>query len=207
MLLDFEEQIHLRGLAVTGVLHVGTHYAEEAPVYARLGIQKVIWVEANPDLESRIRQTISPYGHKLVMGLVTDVPGQERTFHVTNYDSMSSSILEFGTHPQFSPDTVFVDHRQMTTTTIDAIAAVNDVTNINTLVMDIQGAELLALHGGVSFLYQVQHIYTEINVDEVYQGCAKLDELSSFLSPKGFDLVAQYLVPGQGWGDGLFVRR
>lgn len=206
MLLDFEEQVRLRGLRVTGVLHVGAHLAEEAPVYNALSVP-VVWVEANIDLLDKIQNALQYYpDQNFVIGrAVTDEPDGLVEFKITNYDSMSSSVFEFGTHPQFSPDTVVVERRMMKTTTIDTIMKEYDVLPINTLVMDIQGAELLALKGAKKFLPQVDYIYCEVNTAQVYVGCAQLDELKDFLPD--FDYVAEYMVGNQGWGDGLFVRK
>lgn len=209
MLLDFEEQIARFRLNVTGVLHVGCHLAEEAPIYDRLGVP-VVWVEANPDLMPKIAAVLRNYPNQTLRigAAVTDKDDETVTFHITNYDSMSSSVLEFGTHPQFSPNTVFIDHRELPTVTIDTLMETHDQTvveKINTLVMDIQGAELLALKGATKFLPQIDQIYCEINTDEVYIGCAKVHDLSMYLPD--FYLAAQHMVGNQGWGDGLFLRK
>lgn len=210
MLLDFEEQVMKHGLRVHGVLHIGAHLAEEAPIYDRLGVP-TLWVEANEDLRDKILWVLKDYPDQHLfarMQPVTSEDGEQVIFNITNYDSMSSSVFEFGTHQQFSPDCVFLDHRMMTTQTIDTIVRQYYMESPppNTLVMDIQGAELLALKGAPEYLPYVDIIYTEVNTDEVYVGCAQLDDLAQFLNERGFVLIAEHEVPGQGWGDALFVR-
>jgi FkbM family methyltransferase len=211
MLLDFEEQVRLRNLHVTGIIHVGAHLAEEAPVYDRLGVP-VLWIEANEDLRDKIMWAIKDYPNQVLwqkFGPVINDDGDEVMFNITNYDSMSSSVFEFGTHPTFSPDTVFVEHRPLVCQTLDTIVEKffggSEVLPYNTLVMDIQGAELLALKGATQYLKYVDHIYCEVNRAEVYVGCAQQPELAAFLPD--FDYVAEHMVGDQGWGDGLFVRR
>jgi FkbM family methyltransferase len=189
---------------VTGVLHVGAHLAEEAETYDALGIKEVWWVEANPAVLPMIEEKLYAYPfQRIISGLVYSKAGEELDFNVTNYDGMSSSILEFGTHPEFSPDTVFVDKLRLKTTTIDAIAQEHRV-KANFLNMDLQGAELHALRGAQLFLRDVAYIMTEVNNAEVYKDCAKVDELDRFLT--GFTRVETYWVPDQGWGDALYVR-
>lgn len=46
---------------------------------------------------------------------------------------------------------------------------------------------------------------SEINRDEVYENCARVDDLINFLSPYGFKLVETDWA-GNSWGDGLFVK-
>jgi hypothetical protein len=46
---------------------------------------------------------------------------------------------------------------------------------------------------------------SEINRDEVYENCARIEELINFLSPYGFKLVETDWV-GNSWGDGLFIK-
>lgn len=206
MLLNLPELVRKRKLHITGVLHVGAHLAEEAETYHKLGISNVTWVEANPDNIGRILQQVAKnYGHKVICALVTDKDREPTEFHVTNFDSMSSSIFEFGTHKKFSPDTVFVDHRVYESRTLDSLAEEHDgFPGVNFLNLDIQGAELLALKGATNLLPQIQYIYTEVNTDEVYKGCAKITELDTFLND--FARLETGMVRGQGWGDALFAR-
>lgn len=204
MLLDLPTLVAKHNLKITGVLHCGAHLAEEAALYHGLGISNVTWVEANPAVIPKILQALHRWpGQRLVHALVYSEPDVEMTLNVTNYDGMSSSIFEFGTHPQFSPDTVFVDKVTMRTETIDAIADTYGV-QANCLNMDLQGAELHALRGATNFLEGVDVIVTEVNSADVYVGCAKIHELDEYLV--GFERVETHWVPGQGWGDAAYTR-
>jgi FkbM family methyltransferase len=204
MLLSFEELFRKYDLRINGVLHVGAHLGEEADLYQRLGIENAWWVEANPFVQEKLRGILEQYGHTLIPACVTDVDGGTRAFNVTNYDGMSSSIYEFGTHPTFSPDTVFEHRVEVTTRTIDSLVEQYDV-KANFLNMDIQGAELLALKGATKYLEQVDYLMSEINSDEVYVGCARYEELDAFLT--GFRRVETHWVGNQGWGDSMFIRK
>ena len=161
------------------------------------------WVEANPGVFDKIRAALIPYPNQLLIeALVTDVDGSERRFNVTNYDGMSSSVLEFGTHPTFSPDTVWVDHLMLATRTLDSLVAEHAI-DANMLVMDLQGAEGLALKGAQGLIPQLDFVYSEINTAEVYIGCAKVEELDAMLPD--FRRVETTPTP-HGWGDGFWCR-
>lgn len=205
MLLDLAALIEQRHMKIKGILHVGAHLAEEAPLYSSLGISNVWWVEGNQDNMDRITATVRPFGHHVLFGLVGDENGKEIVFHITNNESMSSSLFEFGTHPTFSPETVFIEHRTMKMSTLDSW--LENFQDVNFLNMDIQGAELLALQGATELIKQLDYVYTEVNCKEVYIGCAQVGDLDVFLQDRDFLRVETGWVGEQGWGDALYVRR
>jgi hypothetical protein len=72
--------------------------------------------------------------------------------------------------------------------------------------MDIQGAELLALQGAVETLQSIDAINTEINYEELYEGCALVHQLDDFLAHQGFTRVATVTPYHPSWGDAFYVR-
>lgn len=207
MLMPLKGLVAKYGMNITGVLHIGAHEAEEAEAYRRQNIKNVWWVEGNPELIPRLEAILRRYPrHKLIQAVMTDVDGDEVTFHVTN-NKQSSSVLEFGTHSVVSPEVEFTHDLQLRTSTIDTIAAQYEIPDtVNFMNLDIQGAELLALKGGERFLEHVDYIYTEINVDELYVGCVRLYQLSDWLGKLGFSLKEKVMAGDAGWGDGLYIR-
>lgn len=186
---------------VEGVLHVGAHTGQEAPIYKELGIERVVWVEANPELLDELRANVAPQEviHATVWGT-----SQQMTFNISSNSGHSSSLLKAGTVKKCYPDIVW-DERQIkvTTTTIDKLSKAHDLSRINALVMDIQGAEAEALQGAWRFLRQIDFVYTEINFDSVYHGCPDPSYLESFLP--GFTCSA-LADTTNGWGDAFYHR-
>lgn len=205
MMMDFPDLIRKWSLQISGVLHIGARIGEEAEDYAAAGISNVWWVEGNPAVMPKLRAKVNPFGHKVIEALVWEEDGATKTFNVTNLDGLSSSMLEFGTHKQFSPDMVFEQRLELPTRTVDSLVAEHGITGTNLLCMDLQGCELSALKGATKFIDQVDYIMTEVNQDEVYVGCARVEALDAHLSD--FERVETYWVGTQGWGDGLYVRR
>jgi FkbM family methyltransferase len=209
MLMDLDVLASTYGMVgnVTGVLHLGAHLAEEAADYQRVfgPDVPVWWVEANPDVIPTIERIISVYpNQQVIRALVWERIGVWMEFHRTNYDGMSSSIYEFGTHPTFSPDTVMVDTIRQPTITVDDLVVICGV-KANMLVMDLQGAEGPALRGAEWHLPHVRWVMSEVNCEEVYVGATQIGELDALLSD--FERVETYWVGDQGWGDALWVRR
>lgn len=214
MLMTLKGLIERFDLKITGVVHVGAHTGEEATDYANAGITTVWWIEGNPDIIPTLQRNVYRYDHHVVCALITDVADEQRKFNVTNFDSLSSSVFEFGTHAVASPDVHWVEHKQLTTSTLDDVVATYTITGCNLLNMDLQGAEMLALRGGTELLKEIDYIFCEINVDELYIGCARLPEMDNFLWDLGYDRVATQMAgnpePGPGWvgwGDALWVRK
>ena len=188
---------------VTGVVHVGAHLAEEAPYYAQIDVP-VMWIEANGAVADKIDAVLEPYPRQwCVEALVADVDGREFPFHVTNYDGMSSSIFPFGTHRQNHPDVVVTRELVIRARTLDLIMAEHRFVP-NMLVMDVQGAEGLVLKGATTLIPHLDFVYSEINTEEVYKGCAKVEELDALLSD--FRRAETAMTP-YGWGDAVFVRK
>lgn len=190
---------------VTGILHCGAHLAEEADDYHSVGIDNVWWIEANPELIPVIEAKVLPYGHHVVHALLAMFDGEEpMRFHITNYDGMSSSVLDFGTHPEFSPDTVFERDILLPTRRIGSLVDEHGI-KVNMLVMDLQGFEGPVLTGALSLIPFLDFVMTEVNCKEVYKNCTQIGDIDAILSD--FDRVETYWVGDQGWGDALYVRR
>ena len=193
---------------VTGVLHCGAHLAEEAPEYDEaFGPDvPVWWVEGNPAVFDKLTAALSPYPNQhLIRALLADVDGDLRDFHVTNRDGMSSSLLAFGTHATLHPDTVFVEHLTLPTRTVDSLIAEHQITGVNLLVMDLQGAEGLCLAGASGLLASLDFVMSEVNESEVYVGTVMVDELDRILAD--FERTETQWFSDFGWGDGWWVRR
>jgi len=208
MLMDLELLLERWNVPVHGVLHLGAHLAEEAEVYHRLGVGPVWWVEANPKVQAKIQRVLDPYPDQhLIEALIWDTDDSTpRPFNITNYDGMSSSVLEFGTHPEFSPDTKYVDTVQLPTRSVDSLVAEHGI-EATLLNMDLQGAEGWAIRGAQDFLGdQVTAIMAEVNKAEVYKGCTQVGEFDRLIARRDFQRVETSWVGDQGWGDCWAVK-
>jgi hypothetical protein len=197
------EALARAGIRPNGVLHVGAHECEELPFYERLGVSKesMVWIDA---VQSKVQQAQARGVPNVFQAVVTDKDDAIVTFKVTN-NVQSSSILDFGTHAKHHPWVYFVSQSEEKTVTLDTFFQRQslDPSRYDFWNFDIQGAELLALKGGIDALKHAKALYLEVNTEEVYKGCAKLEELDAFLV--GFKRVITDITP-HGWGDALYVR-
>jgi len=188
-----------------GVLHVGAHECEELPFYQRLGISKdnMVWIDA---IQSKVQQAQARGIPNVFKAVVTDKDDDTVTFKITN-NVQSSSILDFGTHADSYPWVHFISQSEEKTVTLDTFFERQqlDPSRYDFWNFDIQGAEMLALKGATGALKYAKVLYLEVNTQEVYKGCAKLEELDAFLLNMGFKRVLTDITP-HGWGDALYVR-
>lgn len=208
MLIPVKQLIDQYGIRITGVLHLGAHQAEEAADYRDAGAEKVIWIEGNPELMPVLNEELKKYPGQVAYNvLVSDKEGDEVEFKVAN-NFQSSSIFDLGTHKEHHPGITVHHVLKLKTHRLDDYFDQHHVSldGCNFLNIDLQGAELLALRGLGNKLKGIEYIYTEINVGEVYVGCATLYQLDKFLAEQGFHRVDLRLTKWQ-WGDAFYVRR
>jgi FkbM family methyltransferase len=205
MLIPMKTLMDEFDLQITGIIHGGAHLGEEAATYHEFGVKKVLWIEGNPDLIPELRRNVASYHHDVAQALLGAESG-ETEFHVAN-NGQSSSVLELGTHLTVHPDVKFVETKVLPVRTLDSVVGSHWAFGYNFLNLDLQGYELEALRGGEQTLSRVNYVLSEVNVDELYVGCARLGDLDDFLTERGFELVALKMAGSTGWGDGLWRRK
>jgi FkbM family methyltransferase len=189
-----------------GVLHVGAHLCEERNDYMLAGINKRVWVEANPSLITYLDQTIGGPDDIIINVAVSEFDDESVRFNVAN-NGQSSSILPLKLHQHIYRDIVYRGFYDVKTkslkTILDTIENSQDLDLIN---LDLQGVELRALRGLGERLRQFRAVYTEVNTLELYENCDMMSDMDVYLSEYGFEKVGYKLWGNDGWGDALYVR-
>lgn len=207
MLISCEEVKQIlssNNIDIRGCFHIGAHECEEIHVYHRLGIkpEKIVWIDAIPSKVAEAKQRGIPNVYNAV---ITDKNDEEVIFNVSN-NVQSSSVLEFGTHSQEHPSVVYVDKIKQKSITIDTFFERNnlDSANYDFWNFDIQGAELMALQGGIESIKHVKALYLEVNERELYKKCGLITDIDNFLSQYNFKRVVTRMTC-HGWGDALYI--
>src|SRR5258708_33664080 len=214
VLIPLSDLVSRHDVRVDRVVHAGAHLGEEALAYASSGAKDVLWVEGNPDLIDRLRAVVEPHGHVVAQAMLGAESGREVSFHVTNFDSMSSSVLAMGSDRQESPEVVVVEEQAQVLRTLDEVSVANGFDSADFINIDLQGYELECLKGAERLVGTASTIFIEINVDELYDGCVLLPDLDSWLNHHGFEAAEILLAGAQrretpgfvGWGDSCYRR-
>lgn len=191
-----------------GVLHVGASEGQEAGEYYQSGIDKMIFIEAIPEVFLKLKSNISKYPNATALNAcISDQDGKEVVFNVSNNEGQSSSILPLGTHKEAHPEVSYIGQIPMKTVTLETLLKDIDVHGIDFLNIDLQGAELLALRGMGPLLSQIKWAYLEVNEKELYEGCALLPDVDLFMIGQGFVRVETRIFRQWGWGDAFYIKR
>ncbi len=205
MLIDIEKLSKKYEVKSKGVLHIGAHIGQEAEMYNQLGMKKMIFIEANPSIFDQLRVNIKKYPAALaIKACISDKDGETVTFNISSNEGQSSSILELGTHKDLHPDVSYTSKLEMVTSRVDTVLSGMDLSGIDFLNIDLQGMELPALKSMGNLLSNFRYAYLEVNREQVYKGCAEIQEIDSFLATFGFERKETDWV--NGWGDAFYVR-
>jgi hypothetical protein len=84
-----------------------------------------------------------------------------------------------------------------------------DLSKHDGLVMDVQGVELRVLKSLGSLLNNFKFVQSEVNLEELYEGCCLIDELDEYLKSFGFERKITKLWDdgAVGWGDALYIKK
>ena len=207
MLIDYKILVEKYDWKPKGVIHIGGHRGEEQSVYDAMGVANTLYIEAIQESADWIRDRFADRSDINVICATLSDKTEIETLYITN-NLASSSILPLGTHSQSHPDIHVTEKRKVTTALLSNFTGlagpffIYDCINI-----DIQGAELKALKGAYHILDGIDTIYTEVNTEEVYKGCALLPAMDKYLS-EGFGFTrVEIKMTRHGWGDAFYIKK
>jgi len=205
--LDLADLCRTLGIRPRGILHLGANEAGELPVYRRMGVERVLYVEANPAAAARLAERLKAEPGVTVAACAAGDHDGRIAFRLAS-NHQCSSILPLARHRDIYPAVVETGMVEVPCRRIDTLLAeLNlDQAGFNLMCLDIQGAELLALAGAPGTLGHMDGILVEVNFEELYQGCAQIDEVDDFLEPLGFRRVALACPFHPSWGDAFYAR-
>jgi FkbM family methyltransferase len=197
----------------TQVLHIGAYMAEERRVYEMMGAREVIWVEGSSTnfrqlkrcLERDEKRGIASARHRAIHALLADKPGLEFTLKGFDKEKGSNSIFRATSHfaERFPGMTQNGLSETCVSTTLDKLAAEHGFSSPDLLVIDVEGAELMALGGGTKTLAGTSAVIAEVANLEIYSGGVAANDLVAFLADHGFTLHGD--LP-EATGNVLFLR-
>jgi len=192
---------------IKGIYHIGAHTLEENNYYFELGINRVLWFDANPKLVEQAKERLFYISTQEIYNeLLSDADGNIVEFYITN-NNASSSMLKLKEHKKYYPHIVVSEVIKLATKKMSTFIKENniDTTKYNFINVDVQGAELKVIKGFEEYLDTIDFIYTEVNTEELYEDCAMMNEIDNFLEFHNFKRV-ETLITLANWGDALYVR-
>lgn len=193
------------------IVHVGANAGHETGRYEPFQPRQVILIEADANLveQMKVRMANEPTGtvdRICIEALITDQDGQDVIFNYFNNRGASSSIFRSTNllRTKWPGVRETGETKVMTSTRLETalrrVALSPD--ELDVLVIDIQGAELLCLKGAGAYLDHVIFLEIEVSQEEIYEGGVLFSEVDEFLRRAGFKRLSE--IPWHG--DVVYIR-
>ncbi len=207
-MLDLNQLCKQHSIVPRGIIHIGAHEGTETEKYLEMGAKKILFIEANPAVFERLQKNTADFPEVLAVNCAISDRCGKMTLHITSMDQ-SSSLLPLKHHQDYYPDIKETHKISVTAKTLDTLLRELNLStdDYNILNIDIQGAELLAFQGAVKTLPYIDCINTEINYEELYEGCAIVDQIDTCLEKYGFNRVKTTTPYHHSWGDAFYVKK
>lgn len=211
MLLNFSQILKEYNIESRGIIHVGAHHGHELYRYLEHEIKNILMFEplekAFKHLQFNISQITPSYDVNIIAEKIAlgNCSGEAEMFVEEANTGMSSSLLEPALHIEQYPHITFDKKEKVKIITLDDFLRDNDPLKYDFINIDVQGYELNVFTGAVETLKNIKYIISEVNREELYKGCAKVEELDAFLGHFGFTRkITDW--EGQTWGDAFYLK-
>jgi FkbM family methyltransferase len=175
---------------------------------------KIFAFECNPNTLPICRKNIARYSDRitLIEGAVCDYDGeikfypidQDKTITTWKDGNPGASSL-FVSNGEYTIEK-YVQYEIVTNChRLDTIMNKYNISNVDIIWMDVQGAELLAFKGLGKYLDNVQYIHTEVSHKEMYTGQIMFKELNDYILSKDFTIKNK--ISGFGWQEDIIYEK
>ena len=218
MLLNFDQLLEKHDVNIKGCLHIGAYIGQEIIPYIKHEINHIIFFEPQEEIFDILAHNVNMISdEKTNVVLVNKAVGNENKSTtmflsntpggIANGSGASSSMLKPKKHLEQYPHITFPKTQDVEMVRIDDFWYFTelDKSYYNFMNIDVQGYELEVLKGAEKTLEGIDYVMAEINRDEVYEGCALVDESDEFLGSYGFQRV-ETSWEGGTWGDGFYKK-
>ena len=188
------------GIAPLNVIHVGAQNAQSRNDYLNLGIRQFHWFEALPELAENLR--IRYKQDHVYQGVVWSQSKMPINFYEM-VDTKNSSAISIQVNSSHKVNCL----RKLHTVTLDESLAEKELESNSLLVLDIQGAEMQALHGASILLSKIRYVVIEIGVtSQGYESVPQESEITALLSKFNFRKSILRMSKNENYYDQLYMK-
>ena len=175
---------------------------------------KIYAFECNPNTLDICKKNIEPYSDRitLVEGAVCDYDGnitfypinQKKTITTWKDGNPGASSI-FKSNGKYTIETYIQDEIITKCHRLDSVMDKYDISKVDIIWMDLQGAELLALKGLGNHLQNVKYIHTEVSYKEMYSGQVMFNELNNYILSNEF--IIKNNLSLTGWQEDIIYEK
>ena len=218
MIFSIDNLIKEYNLEIKGCIHIGGHDGGEVEKYYAVNIEKCIFFEPQKHNFNTCFRAASFRNYETFNIALGSKEGDIEMYCETNNSGQSSSCLAPKKHIDQYPEIIFNKREIVPMTTLDKFMSTReDKLKYNFINIDVQGYELEVFKGARKTLNQIDYVYCEVNRAELYENCAMVEDIDSFLLGYNFKrVVTDWIgIPrtedmGLGskgtWGDALYIK-
>lgn len=208
MKLNFPDLCQHHNITPRGIILIGAY---DGKTLKRLNLPntvKILVIDANQGAVERLQENFANSPNIQVVQAAIANHNDTVTLHLTSLES-SSSILPWKQYSEIYPNIKEIQQLTLSSHTLDTLLEELNLSpsDFNILILDIQGAELLALEGATQLLNNLDAIYTNVHYQELFEGGALAEEVNQFLTDYQFDIVAEDTPYHPAWGEAFYVRQ
>jgi len=208
MKLNFPDLCQHHNITPRGIILIGAYDGKTLKHLNLPNTVKTLLIDANPNAVERLQRNFADSPNIQVVQAAIANHNETVTLHLTSMES-SSSILPPKQYSEIYPNIKEIQQLTLSSRTLDTLLEELNLSasDFNILILDIQGAELLALEGANQLLNTLDAIYTTVHYQELFEGGALAEEVNQFLSDYQFDIVAEDTPYHPAWGEAFYVRQ
>jgi len=131
------------------------------------------------------------------------------TDNSSEFGNKSSSLFKPGKTKEVHPWLKFNESITIKTDTLENFCEDNNITTINFIHMDVQGAELLVLQGANKMISKINTIWLEVEKIPLYEDQALKTDIETFLIEHNFECVlnkVNHIAGDQFWVEKSFLN-
>ena len=206
---DVPAMLREHNIEPRGVIQAGAHEGNEVQYFLEHGFERILLIEANPDLADKLRSRFANEPRVTIANAAASDTEGACTFNIATGDAQSSSMLDPTLHKKIYKGIEFQKTIEVRTARIDTLVHEAGFTpaDFNMIVLDIQGAEIMALRGATEQLKHTHAVLSEFSNTELYKGSGTLTDLRALLNENALHLAAEEANWHPTWGDCFFVRK
>lgn len=202
MILSYTYLAQKYNIVVNGAIIVGAHYGEEYEELKSNGVKDFVFIEPCIDSFNKLKEKMQDKENVFLFNYACGEKEEKRVMYTgSENEGQSNSLLKMNKHTQIHPNIT------LPTTEIVHVKRLDDIISggYELLYMDCQGYEGFVLKGATETLKNINYVYTEVNKDDIYENCTKVEELDLLLSE--FKRVETGVWVGNMWSDAFYIRK
>ncbi|MFX1443674.1 MAG: FkbM family methyltransferase [Promethearchaeota archaeon] len=163
---------------------------------------KIFAFECNPPGLKKCRDNVVNLENiEIVPKAVYNKNGKIKFYSVVSNNIGGSSLFKYKVKGKPKQKEIEVDAIR-----IDTWAKNRGIDKIDLCWMDLQGAEYEALEGMGDLIFNVQALFVEVELQEIFSGQKLFNDLTGFLKQKGFTMIKYHSFISNWWGNAIFLN-